>query len=105
RPALPDRQQDQPGADGPRQQRDTVLSLVHRAKASSVTPAAGRSPTAAGSTSASKQVRSPVWQAAPTWSTRTRIASPSQSSATDLTNCRCPEVSPFTQYSWRLRDQ
>src|SRR5215472_3263814 len=57
------------------------------------------------STSASKQVRSPVWQAAPTWSTRTRTASPSQSRATDLTHCWCPEVSPFTQYSWRLRDQ
>src|SRR5690606_869765 len=67
--------------------------------------APGRSPTAAGRTSASQQVRSPVWQAAPTWSTFTRTASPSQSSATDLTHCWWPEVSPFTQYSWRLRDQ
>src|SRR6204780_3821396 len=56
-------------------------------------------------TSASKQVRSPVWQDAPTWSTLTRMASPSQSSATDLTHCWCPELSPLTQYSWRLRDQ
>src|ERR1700677_1882056 len=33
------------------------------------------------------------------------MASPSQSSATDLTHCWCPELSPLTQYSWRLRDQ
>jgi hypothetical protein len=59
----------------------------------------------ASSTAASKQVRSPVWQAAPTWSTLTSRASPSQSSATDFTHCWCPDVSPFTQYSWRLRDQ
>ena len=44
-----------------------------------------------------KQVRAPVWQAAPTWSTLTSRASPSQSSATDLTYWWCPEVSPFTQ--------
>src|SRR3984957_10207240 len=57
------------------------------------------------SRSASKQVRSPVWQAARIWSTLTRRASPSQSRATDLTHCWCPDVSPLTQYSWRLRDQ
>jgi len=37
------------------------------------------------SMSVKKQVRSPVWQAGPTWSTRTRSVSPSQSSDTDLT--------------------
>ena len=37
------------------------------------------------STSASKQVRSPVWQAAPTWSTLTRSVSPSQSRRTSRT--------------------
>jgi len=58
-----------------------------------------------GSSPASKQVRSPVWQAAPTWSTLTRIVSPSQSRATDFTCWTCPEVSPLTQYSRRLRLQ
>ena len=53
----------------------------------------------------SKQVASPVWQAAPVCATLTSSASPSQSSATERTCCTCPEVSPFTQYSWRLRDQ
>ena len=52
-----------------------------------------------------KQVRVPVWQAGPTWSTLTSTVSPSQSSATDLTYWWCPDVSPFTQYSRRLRDQ
>src|SRR6185312_6185308 len=52
-----------------------------------------------------KHERSPVWQAGPSWSTRTSSASPSQSSRTSRTHCRCPEVSPFTQYSRRLRDQ
>ena len=42
------------------------------------------SPTVAGRTRASKQVRSPVWQAAPTWSTETSRASPSQSRRTAL---------------------
>ena len=36
---------------------------------------------------ASKQVRSPVWQAPPVWSTLTSTASPSQSSAADTTRC------------------
>src|SRR5262249_49124448 len=54
---------------------------------------------------ASKQVRSPVWQATPTWSTLTSTASPSQSSATDLTSCALPDVSPLTQYCCRERDQ
>ena len=40
---------------------------------------------AASSTSASKQVRAPVWQAGPTWSTMTSRVSPSQSSRTSLT--------------------
>src|SRR4029453_14728608 len=53
----------------------------------------------------SKQVRVPVWQAAPIWSTRIRRASPSQSRATDFTNCTCPEVSPLRQYSWRRREE
>jgi hypothetical protein len=52
-----------------------------------------------------KQLRSPVWQAGPSWSTRTSSASPSQSSRTSRTHWRCPDVSPFTQYSPRLRDQ
>ena len=55
--------------------------------------------------SSSKQVRAPVWQAAPVWSTRTRTVSPSQSRATDLTCWMWPEVSPLTQYSCLLRDQ
>src|SRR6185312_13494858 len=52
-----------------------------------------------------KHERSPVWQAGPSWSTSTSSASPSQSSRTSRTHCRCPEVSPLTQYSLRLRDQ
>ena len=48
---------------------------------------------------------SPVWQAGPSWSTLTSSVSPSQSSRTSLTHCRWPEVSPLTQYSWRLRLQ
>src|SRR4029450_12344875 len=52
-----------------------------------------------------KQLCSPVWHAGPTWSTLTRMASPSQSSATDLTYWKCPDVWPLTQYSCRLRDQ
>ena len=59
----------------------------------------------ASSTSASKQVRVPVWQAGPSWSTLTSSVSPSQSSRTSLTHWRWPEVSPLTQYSWRLRLQ
>src|SRR4051794_20172800 len=62
-------------------------------------------PTTTSRTSASKHVRSPVWQAAPSWSTRTSTVSPSQSRATDLTHCWWPLVSPLTQYSWRLRLQ
>ena len=62
------------------------------------------SETAVGS-SRWKQVRSPVWQAAPSWSTSTSSASPSQSSRTPRTHCRLPDVSPLTQYSARLRDQ
>src|SRR5690606_18598609 len=57
------------------------------------------------SRSASKQVRSPVWQAPPVWSTLTSRVSPSQSSATETTRWVFPEVAPFTQYSPRLRDQ
>ena len=34
-----------------------------------------------------------MWQAPPVWSTLTSTVSPSQSSATDLTCCRWPEVS------------
>ena len=44
----------------------------------------------ASRTSASKQVRSPVWQAAPTWSTTTSSASPSQSRRTSRTCCTLP---------------
>ena len=55
--------------------------------------------------SPSKQVRVPVWQAAPTCSTVTSSASPSQSSATERTYWWWPEVAPLTQYSRRLRDQ
>ena len=40
-----------------------------------------------------------MWQAAPTWSTRTSSASPSQSSATDRTCWTWPEVAPLRQYS------
>ena len=46
-----------------------------------------------------KQLRLPVWQAAPTWSTSTSSASPSQSRDTPLTYCTWPEVSPLRQYS------
>ena len=58
--------------------RSTPQPLSRRARA------AGRS---ASSTSASKQVRSPVWQAGPSWSTLTSSVSPSQSSRTSLTHC------------------
>src|SRR5690606_9220952 len=73
--------------------------------AASPTASAGRSPTTASRGVASKQVRSPVWQAAPTWSTLTSTVSPSQSSATDLTYCAWPDVAPLTQYSCLLRLQ
>ena len=63
------------------------------------TRAQGLTPTMTGSATRSKQLRSPVWQAPPTWSTRTSKLSPSQSSATDLTHCWEPDVSPLTQYS------
>ena len=55
--------------------------------------------TTAGRTGASKQLRSPVWQAAPSWRTLTSTVSPSQSSRTSRTHCRWPLVSPLTQYS------
>ncbi len=46
---------------------------------------------------ASKQVRSPVWQATPTWWTRTSTVSPSQSNRTSRTSWVLPLLSPFTQ--------
>ena len=46
----------------------------------------GRWPTTAGNSRSVKQDSVPVWQAAPTWSTWTSSASPSQSRATDFTN-------------------
>ena len=52
-----------------------------------------------------EQVGVPVWQAGPVWSTRTSSVSPSQSSRTSRTRWVWPEVSPFTQYSPRLRLQ
>ena len=58
-----------------------------------------------GSSSVTKQVRCRCGRPAPTWSTLTSSVSPSQSSATDVTYWWCPEVSPLTQYSPRLRDQ
>src|SRR5690606_35694860 len=61
--------------------------------------------TAPRSPPASKHVRVPVWHAAPTWWTRTRTASPSQSSATERTCWVWPDVSPLRQYSCRERDQ
>ena len=65
---------DVPGADG--------RGRAHRGSSGL---GAGGSPTTAGSgPPASKQVRVPVWQAAPTWSTSTSSASPSQSRLTDL---------------------
>ena len=42
---------------------------------------------------ASKQVRSPVWQATPTWWTRTSTVSPSQSNRTSCTSWVLPLVS------------
>src|SRR5262249_43188004 len=59
----------------------------------------------AASAPASKQERSPVWQATPTWSTLTSTASPSQSRATAFTNWTWPDVPPFTQRCCRDRDQ
>ena len=72
------------------------------------TPNLMRRPSGAAVTDGStrkKQVRSPVWQAAPSWSTSSSRVSPSQSTRTSCTHCRLPEVSPLTQYSCRLRDQ
>ena len=61
---------------------------------------AGRWPSTTGRGPPSrKQLRLPVWQAAPTWSTSTSSASPSQSRDTPLTYCTWPEVSPLRQYS------
>lgn len=57
---------------------------------------AGRRPSTTGRGPPSrKQLRLPVWQAAPTWSTSTSSASPSQSRDTPLTYCTWPEVSPL----------
>src|SRR5690606_15949962 len=61
--------------------------------------------TAPRSPPASKHERVPVWHAGPTCSTRTRSASPSQSSATERTCWTWPEVSPLRQYSCRESDQ
>ena len=83
----------------------SARSGVLRGGDAGLTRSASGSPTTAPRSSASKQVRSPVWQAAPTWSTRTSRASPSQSRATDRTCWTWPEVSPLRQYSPRLRDQ
>ena len=49
------------------------------------------------SSPSSKQVRVPVWHAGPSWSTLSRIASPSQSIRISFTCCRLPDVSPLTQ--------
>ena len=57
-------------------------------------PSAGR---------ASKQVRSPVWQATPTWWTRTSTVSPSQSNRTSCTSWVLPLVS-LHPIVWRLRE-
>jgi hypothetical protein len=77
--------------------RDRTPRAVVRRAGAGAQPS-GRAP-------ASKQVRSPVWQAAPVWSTRTSTVSPSQSSATERTCWTWPEVSPLTQYAPRLRLQ
>lgn len=52
-----------------------------------------------------KQVRVPVWQAGPVWSTVSSRVSPSQSAWTARTRCRWPEVSPLRHSSPRERDQ
>ena len=118
RPALPDRQKHGRGPGRPSsstsaysRRADAAGRTRHRVTQHLLIPSPGQpahpvsSPTrsarppgqraTASSTAASKQVRSPVWQAPPAWSTLTSTASPSQSSATDFTCCRWPEVSPF----------
>ncbi len=53
-----------------------------------------------------KQLHAPVWQApVPSWATRTRRASRSQSARTSTTRWRLPEVAPLGQSSWRERLQ
>ena len=99
---------------GAHEQREQVFAAGTRGRAAGTQRLGGRlrsahsatvhsatvhSTTVTGSGSASKQVRSPVWQAPPVWSTFTSTVSPSQSSATALTCCTWPDVPPFTQYS------
>src|SRR5699024_1734948 len=57
------------------------------------------------SVSVSKQLKVPLWHAAPVWSTRSRTVSPSQSISTARTCCTCPEVSPLTQRCPREREK
>jgi hypothetical protein len=53
-----------------------------------------------------KQLSRPVWQAMPpAWSTRSRIASESQSSRISRTFCVRPDSSPLRQSFLRERDQ
>lgn len=46
-----------------------------------------------------------MWQAGPAGETSTSSASRSQSSRTDSTSRTLPLVAPFSQSSWRERDQ
>ena len=99
----------EPGADDPGEQDARAFGGAPlRARASS--DAGRRRPRGPGLVAHAislpvKQVRVPVWQAGPVWSTCSRTVSPSQSTATETTAWRWPDVSPLTQYSPRLRDQ
>src|SRR4029078_6251380 len=52
-----------------------------------------------------KQLRAPVWHAAPSWWTRPTSTSASQSPRSSSPCCPCPLVSPFRQSSCRERLQ
>ena len=85
---------------GEAQQHDRAEGVARRGSHLVLVPG---QPSTRWTRSASKQVWSPVWQAAPTWSTMKSSVSPSQSRRTSLTHCTWPDVSPLTQYSRRER--
>jgi hypothetical protein len=71
----------------PRASKALVCTIPHRVSAGGGRTKLGRrcQSSADSSTSASKQLWSPVWQAPPTWSTSSSTASPSQSKRTECT--------------------
>src|SRR5699024_2370235 len=83
--------------------RVRTIAGGHRSP-STVRPTHGRA-RQSNSTSASKQVSVPVWQAGPVWSTVNSTASPSQSSWTRCTCWVLPDSSPLTHIRPREREK